>query len=251
MLLTCRKCRQREVAFDGIKGLCPVCQQESDSSKPPQRRGRNDKAALLVQSKVSPGRVSLSGPLLTVLAAAAVAIVNEAVRFSAERTRAHQWTLAAADNGYGYDRQALHSALQTINTTGMLRFVAFMAVLYAYQRWARVGHANAMSRTDIGLGWIRALPGGSGVVWAYGGWFLSVFAALYVSFVTNSNLQTPDDYETAANVDAGYSLVRIALAVLLSVFTVQLTLGLNKLLATPQTMDVADRPVELQTADEE
>ncbi|MEV8562236.1 hypothetical protein AB0478_38525 [Streptomyces sp. NPDC051917] len=218
-------------------------------SKPPQRRGRNDKAALLVQSKVSPGRVSLSGPLLTVLAAAAAAIVNEAVRFSAERTRAHQWALAAADNGY--DRQALHSALQTINTTGMLRFVAFMAVLYAYQRWARAGHANAMSRTDIGLGWIRALPGGSGVVWTYGAWFLSVFAALYVSFVTNSNLQTPDDYETAANVDAGYSLVRIALAVLLSVFAVQLTLGLNKLLATPQTMDVADRPVELQTVDEE
>lgn len=249
MLLTCRKCRQREVAFDGIKGLCPVCQQKSDLSKPPQRRGRNDKAALLVQSKVSPGRVSLSGPLLTVLAAAAVAIVNEAVRFSAERTRAHQWALAAADNGY--DRQALHSALQTISTTGMLRFVAFMAVLYAYQRWARAGHANAMSRTDIGLGWIRALPGGNGVVWAYGAWFLSVFAALYVSFVTNSNLQTPDDYETAANVDAGYSLVRIALAVVLSVFSVQLTLGLNKLLATPQTMDVADRPVELQTVDEE
>ncbi|MFI6356904.1 hypothetical protein ACIBJF_30555 [Streptomyces sp. NPDC050743] len=218
-------------------------------SKPPQRRGRNDKAALLVQSKVSPGRVSLSGPLLMVLAAAAVSIVTEAVRFYAERTRAHQWALAAADNGY--DRQALHSALQTINTTSMLRFVVFMAVLYAYQRWARAGHANAMSRADIGLGWIRALPGGRGVVWTYGAWFLSVFAAVYVSFVTNSNLQTPGDYETAANVDAGYSLVRIALAVLLSVFVVQLTLGLNKLLATPQTVDVADRPVELQTIDEE
>lgn len=248
MLLTCRKCRQREVAFDGIKGLCPACQEESDLSKPPQRRGRNDKAALLVQSKVSPGRVSLSGSLLMVLAAAAVAIVSEAVRFSAERTRAHQWALAAANKGY--DRQALHSALQTINTTSMLRFVAIMAVLYAYQRWVRAGHANAMSRTDIGLGWIRALPGGRGVVWTYGAWFLSVFAALYVSFVTNSNLQTPSDYETAANVDASYSLFRIALAVLLSVFVVQLTLGLNKLLATPQTMDVADRPVELQSIDE-
>ncbi|EST33774.1 hypothetical protein M878_12065 [Streptomyces roseochromogenus subsp. oscitans DS 12.976] len=249
MLLTCRKCRQREVAFDGIKGLCPVCQQESDLSKPPQRRGRNAKAALLIQSKVSPGRVSMTGPLLTVLAAAAVAIVSEVVRFSAERTRAHQWALAAANDGY--DRQALHSALQTINTTNMLRFAAFMAVLYAYQRWARAGHANAMSRTDIGLGWTRALPGGRGVVWTYGAWLLSVFAALYLSFVTNSNLQTPGDYETAANVDAIYSLVRIALAVLLSMFVVQLTLGLNKLLATPQTMDVADRPVELQTIDEE
>ncbi|MQY34741.1 hypothetical protein SRB17_27110 [Streptomyces sp. RB17] len=218
-------------------------------SKPPQRRGRNDKAALLVQSKVSPGRVSLSGPLILVLAAAAAAIVSEAVRFSAERTRAHQWAMAATNNGY--DRQALHSALQTINTTSMLRFVVFMAVLYAYQRWARAGHANAMSRTDIGLGWIRVLPGGRGVVWTYGAWVLSVFAAVYVSFVTNSSLQTPGDYETAANVDAGYSLVRMALAVLLSVFVVQLTLGLNKLLATPQTMDVADRPVELQTIDEE
>ncbi|MER6072767.1 hypothetical protein ABT187_28770 [Streptomyces sp. NPDC001817] len=180
--------------------------------------GRNDKAALLVQSKVSPGRVSLSGPLLMVLAAAVVSIVSEAVRFFAERTRAHQWALAAANNGY--DRQALHSALQTINTTSMLCFVVFMAVLYTYQRWARAGHANAMSRADIGLGWIRALPGGRGVVWTYGAWFLSVFAAVYVSFVTNSNLQTPGDYETAANVDAGYSLVRIALAVLLSVFVV-------------------------------
>ncbi|MGW4517879.1 hypothetical protein ACWEO4_39375 [Streptomyces sp. NPDC004393] len=218
-------------------------------SKPPQRRGRNDKAALLVQSKVSPGRVSLSGPLLMVLAAAAAAILSEAVRFSAERTRAHQWALAAANNSY--DRQALHSALQTINTTSMLRFVVFMAVLYAYQRWARAGHANAMSRTDIGLGWLRALPGGRGVVWTYGAWFLSVFAAVYFSFVTNSNLQTPGDYETAANVDASYSLARIALAVLLSVFVVQLTLGLNKLLATSQAIDVADRPVELQTIDEE
>ncbi|WBO69765.1 hypothetical protein [Streptomyces camelliae] len=218
-------------------------------SKPPQRRGRNAKAALLIQSKVSPGRVSMTGPLLTVLAAAAVAIVSEVVRFSAERTRAHQWALAAANDGY--DRQALHSALQTINTTNMLRFAAFMAVLYAYQRWARAGHANAMSRTDIGLGWARALPGGRGVVWTYGAWLLSVFAALYLSFVTNSNLQTPGDYETAANVDAIYSLVRIVLAVLLSMFVVQLTLGLNKLLATPQTMDVADRPVELQTIDEE
>ncbi|MGW3174936.1 hypothetical protein [Streptomyces sp. NPDC001153] len=218
-------------------------------SKPPQRRGRNAKAALLIQSKVSPGRVSMTGPLLTVLAAAAVAIVSEVVRFSAERTRAHQWALAAANDGY--DRQALHSALQTINTTNMLRFAAFMAVLYAYQRWARAGHANAMSRTDIGLGWTRALPGGRGVVWTYGAWLLSVFAALYLSFVTNSNLRTPGDYETAANVDAIYSLVRIALAVLLSTFVVQLTLGLNKLLATPQTMDVADRPVELQTIDEE
>ncbi|MFF9641459.1 hypothetical protein [Kitasatospora aureofaciens] len=214
-------------------------------SKPPQRRGRNDKAALLVQSKVSPGRVSMTGPLLTVLAAAAVAIVSEAVRFSAERTRAHQWALVAAGNGY--DRQAWHSAVQTINTTGMLRFVVFTAVLYAYQRWTRTGHANAMSRTDIGLGWVRVLPGGRGVVWTYGAWFMSLFAALYVSFVTNSNLKTPDDYETAANVDAVYSLVRIALAVLLSVFVVQLTLGLNKLLATPQTTEVADRPVELQT----
>ncbi|MFF3518707.1 hypothetical protein [Streptomyces sp. NPDC002573] len=218
-------------------------------SKPPQRRGRNDKAALLVQSKVSPGRVSLSGPLLMVLAAAAAAILSEAVRFSAERTRAHQWALAAANNSY--DRQALHSALQTISTTSMLRFVVFMAVLYAYQRWARAGHANAMSRTDIGLGWLRALPGGRGVVWTYGAWFLSVFAAVYFSFVTNSNLQTPGDYETAANVDASYSLARIALAVLLSVFVVQLTLGLNKLLATSQAIDVADRPVELQTIDEE
>ncbi|MGW5249988.1 hypothetical protein ACWEQN_40675 [Streptomyces sp. NPDC004129] len=218
-------------------------------SKPPQRRGRNDKAALLVQSKVSPGRVSLSGPLLMVLAAAAAAILSEAVRFSAERTRAHQWALAAANNSY--DRQALHSALQTINTTSMLRFVVFMAVLYAYQRWARAGHANAMSRTDMGLGWLRALPGGRGVVWTYGAWFLSVFAAVYFSFVTNSNLQTPGDYETAANVDASYSLARIALAVLLSVFVVQLTLGLNKLLATSQAIDVADRPVELQTIDEE
>ncbi|MFI7405462.1 hypothetical protein ACIBW9_34145 [Streptomyces sp. NPDC049541] len=249
MLLTCRICRQRGVAFDGIKGLCPVCQQKSDEAKPPQRRGRNDKAALLVQSKVSPGRVSLSGPLLVVLAAAAVAILSEAVRFSAERTRAHEWALAAAHREY--DQQAVHSALQTINTTNMLRFIAFMAVLYAYQRWVRAGHANAMSRTDIGLGWLRALPGGRGVVWTYGAWFLSVFAALYVSFVVNSDLRTPGDYETAADVDAGYSLVRIALAVLLSVFVVQLTLGLNKLLATPQTTDVADRPVELRTSDGE
>ncbi|MFF3915819.1 hypothetical protein ACFYZB_20425 [Streptomyces sp. NPDC001852] len=249
MLLTCRKCRQREVAFDGVKGLCPVCQQESDSSKPPQRRGRNDKAALLIQSKVSPGRVSMTGPLVTVLAAAAVAVVSEAVRFSAERTRAHQWALVAAGNGY--DQQALHSALQTINTTSMLRFVVFVAVLYAYQRWVRAGHANAMSRTDIGLGWIRALPGGRGVVWTYGAWLLSVFAAFYVSFVTNSNLRTPGHYETMANVDALYSLVRIALAVLLSVFVVQLTLGLNKLLATPQSMDVTDQPIELQTIGEE
>ncbi|MGW2492691.1 hypothetical protein ACWCV9_36580 [Streptomyces sp. NPDC001606] len=218
-------------------------------SKPPERRGRNDKAVLLVQSKVSPGRVSMTGPLLTVLAAAAATVVSEAVRFSAERTRAHQWALAAANNGY--DRQALHSALQTINTTSMLRFLVFMAVLYAYQRWARAGHANAMSRTDIGLGWSRALPGGRGAVWTYGAWFLSVFAAAYVSFVVNSNLQTPSDYETAANVDAIYGLARISLAVLLSVFVVQLTLGLNKLLATPQTTDVADRPVELQTIDEE
>ncbi|MCC9312416.1 hypothetical protein LN042_36105 [Kitasatospora sp. RB6PN24] len=218
-------------------------------SKPPQRRGRNDKAALLVQSRVSPGRVSMTGPLVTVLAAAAVAVGTEAVRFSAERTRAHQWALA--DAGNGYDRQAFHSALQTINTTNLFRFVAFMAVMYAYQRWVRVGHANAMSRSDIGLGWIRALPGGRGVVWTYGAWFLSVFAAVYVSFVTNSNLQTYGDYESAANVDAIYSLVRIALSVLLCAFVVQLTIGLNKLLATPQTVAVADRPVELQTVGEE
>lgn len=249
MLLTCRKCRQREVAFDGIRGLCPVCQQESDASKPAQRRGRNDRVASQVRSKVSPGRVSLSGPLLVVLAAAAAAIVNEAVRFSAERTQAHQWALAAVGNAY--DRQALHSALQTIDTTGMVRIVAFVAVLYTYRRWVRAGHANAMSRTDIGLGWLRALPGGNGAVWTYGAWLLSVLAALYISFVRNSDLQTPDDYETAANIDAGYSLVRITLAVLLSVFTVQLTLGLNKLLATPQTMDVADRPAEPQTVGEE
>ncbi|MDC2958132.1 hypothetical protein PO587_27160 [Streptomyces gilvifuscus] len=248
MLLTCRICRKHGVAFDGIKGLCPECQQRSDAAKPPQRRGRNDKAALLVQSKVSPGRVSLSGPLLVVLAAAAVAIVSETIRFFAERTRAHQWALAAAHRGF--DQQALHSALQTINTTNMLRFVAFMAVLYAYQRWVRAGHANAMTRSDIGLGWLRALPGGRGVVLTYGAWFLSVFAALYVSFVANSNLQTPGDYETAADIDAGYSLVRIVLALLLSVFVVQLTLGLNKLLATPQMTDLTDRPVELQTSDE-
>ncbi|MFJ9773994.1 hypothetical protein ACIRVF_22610 [Kitasatospora sp. NPDC101157] len=217
-------------------------------SKPPQRRGRNDKAALLIQSKVSPGRVSMTGPLLTVLVAAVVAIGSEAVRCSAERTRAHQWALAAA--GDGYDRETWHSTVQTINTTGMLRFVGFMALLYAYQRWVRTGYANAMSRTDIGLGWARALPGGRGVVWTYGAWFMSLFAALFVSFVTNSNLRTPGDYETAANVDAIYSLVRIALAVLLSVFVVQLTLGLNKLLATPQTTEVADRPAELQTIGE-
>ncbi|WP_458246877.1 hypothetical protein [Streptomyces sp. MAI_2237] len=247
MLLTCRICRQQGVAFDGIKGLCPECQHRSDAAKPPQRRGRNDKAALLVQSKVSPGRVSLSGPLLVVLAAATVAIVSETVRFFAERTRAHQWALAAAHRSF--DQQALHSALQTINTTNMLRFVAFMAVLYAYQRWVRAGHANAMTRSDIGLGWLRALPGGRGVVWIYGAWFLSVFAALYVSFVVNSDLQTPGDYETAADVDAGYSLVRIVLALLLSVFVVRLTLGLNKLLATPQTTHVTGRPIELQTSD--
>ncbi|MGW2721632.1 hypothetical protein [Streptomyces sp. NPDC001492] len=249
MLLTCRICRQRGVAFDGIKGMCPVCQQKNDAAKPPQRRGRNDKAALLIQSKVSPGRVSLSGPLLVVLAAATVAIFTEMARFFAERTRAHQWALAAAHRGF--DRQAVHSALRTINTTDMLRFFAFMAVLYTYQRWVRAGHANAMTRSDIGLGWLRALPGGRGVVWTYGAWFLSVFAAFYVSFVVSSDLQTPGDYETAADVDAGYSLVRIVLAVLLSVFVVQLTLGLNKLLATPQTTDVTDRPVELQTSDED
>ncbi|MFD5815178.1 hypothetical protein [Streptomyces sp. NPDC127038] len=203
---------------------------------------------MLVQSKVSPGRVPLSGPLLTVLGAAAVAIANEAVRFSAERTRAHQWALAAADDGY--DRKALSSALQTISTTGVLRFVAVMAVLFAYQRWARAGHANAMTRTDIGLGWIRALPGGNGVVWAYGAWFLSVFAALLIPLVTGSN-GTPDDYETAANIDAGYSLLRMVLALLLSAFCVQLTLGLNKLLATPQTTDLAPDPVELETATEQ
>ncbi|MDX3235707.1 hypothetical protein PV392_08405 [Streptomyces sp. ME03-5709C] len=200
-----------------------------------------------MQSKVSPGRVSLSGPLLVVLAAAAAAIVNEAVRFSAERTQAHQWALAAA--GDAFDRQALNSALQTIDTTGMVRVVTFVAVLYTYRRWVRAGHANAMSRSDIGLGWLRALPGGSGAVWTYGVWFLSVLAALSISFV-NSDLQTPDDYESAANVDAGYSLVRITLAVLLSVFTVQLTLGLNKLLTTPPTMDTADRPAEPQAVDE-
>lgn len=249
MLLTCRVCRQRGVAFDGIKGLCPDCQQKSDAAKPPQRRGRNDKAVLLVQSRVSPGRVSLSGPLCVVLGAAVVAVVSETVRFFAERTRAHQWALAAAHRGV--DQQVLHNALQTINTTNMLRFVAFVAVLYAYQRWVRAGHANAMTRSDIGLGWLRALPGGRGVVWTYGAWFLSVFAALYVSFVVNSDLHTPGDYETAADVDAGYSLVRIVLALLLSVFVVQLTLGLNKLLATPQTTDVIDRPLELQTTDEE
>ncbi|MFF4362119.1 hypothetical protein [Streptomyces sp. NPDC001604] len=108
-----------------------------------------------------------------------------------------------------------------------------------------------MTRSDIGLGWLRALPGGRGVVWTYGAWSLSVFAAFFVSFVVNSDPQTPGDYETAADVEAGYSLVRIALAVLLSVFVVQLTLGLNKLLATTQTTDVADRPVELQTSNEE
>ncbi|MEU9397017.1 hypothetical protein AB0D86_44380 [Streptomyces sp. NPDC048324] len=183
------------------------------------------------------------------LGAAVVAVVSETVRFFAERTRAHQWALAAAHRGV--DQQVLHNALQTINTTNMLRFVAFVAVLYAYQRWVRAGHANAMTRSDIGLGWLRALPGGRGVVWTYGAWFLSVFAALYVSFVVNSDLHTPGDYETAADVDAGYSLVRIVLALLLSVFVVQLTLGLNKLLATPQTTDVIDRPLELQTTDEE
>lgn len=245
----CRKCQEREVAFDGIKGLCPICQQESDLSKPPQRRGRNDKAALLVQSKVSPGRVSMTGPLLLILVAAMFAIVSEVVQFSAERTRAHQWGLIAA--GSDYDPQALHSALQTLNTTTMLRFVGFMAILLAYQRWVRAGHANGMSRSDIGLGWVRALPGGRGVVWTYGAWILSVFAAVFIAYVINSNTQTPGDHATAANVDAGYSLVRIALTVLLTVFVVQLTLGLNKLLAMPQTVDVGDRPVELNTVGEE
>ncbi|WP_431952416.1 hypothetical protein [Actinacidiphila sp. bgisy167] len=198
---------------------------------------------------MSPARVSLSGPLLVVLAAAAAAVVNEAVRFSAERTQAHQWALAAAGNGF--DRQALHSALGTIDTTGIVRFVAFVAVLHTHRRWVRAGHANAMSRSDIGLGWLRALPGGRGAVGIYGVWLLSVVAALYISFVSDSNPQTPDDYETAANIDAGFSLVRIILAVLLSAFTVQLTLGLNNLLATPSTVEVADLPAEPQAVGEE
>ncbi|MET7289994.1 hypothetical protein [Streptomyces sp. NPDC005573] len=200
---------------------------------------------LLIQSKVSPGRVSMTGPLVTVLVAIAAAVAGEVVRFSADRARAHQWVLIA--DGHGYDQHALHSADQATQVTSMLRFVLFLAVLFAYQRWVRVGHANAMARTDIGLGWLRALPGGSGVIKTYLLWILSVFASLLVTFVTSINLQTPGDYETAANVDAGYSLVRMVLAVVLGVFVVRLTLGLNKLLATPQSAPTDEPPAELQT----
>jgi hypothetical protein len=186
----------------------------------------------------------MTGPLVTVLALAAVTVAVEALRFSAERTRADQWALIA--DGDPYDRDALHNAVQTLNTTGMLRFAAFMGVLFAYQWWARTGHANAMSRLDLGLGWLRALPGGRGITWTYSAWMLSLFAMVYISWVANSNLSTASGYESAANIDAGYSLVRMALALFLSAFVVQLTLGLQKQLATPLTPVAAPVRVEAQ-----
>ena len=234
MLLKCRKCRQRDLAFESVKGLCPECQHAADMAKPPHRRGRNDKAVLLIQSKVSPGRVPMTGYLILFLGVAAAAIGVELLRFFAELTRARQLGAAAAGSS-DFDLGALHSADSTLNTTIVFRFIAFLAVMIAYQRWARVGHANAMTRPDIGLGWIRALPGGTGVVWTYMLWFMSVFAMLFFSLANGSadNVDSLSRYQSLAHVDAVYCVVRLVVAVLLCVFVVQLHIGLNKLLATP------------------
>ena len=53
------------------------------------------------------------------------------------------------------------------------------------------------------------------------------------AIVSSSRPTNPSSSETAANLDAGYSLFAIANALLLCVFVVQLTSGLIKLLATP------------------
>jgi hypothetical protein len=229
MLLKCRKCRQRDVEFDGVRGLCPTCQLATRT----QRRGLSDKVALLIQSKVSPGRVPLPAYLALFVVAAVAATVVEVVRFFAEQTRAHQWAAYLAQ-GDDYDREALRSAISTVNTTSTLQVLTFLGVLFAYQRWCRAGHANAMTRPDIGLGWIRALPGGTGTVWTFRVWIVSAFAMILLRTASGANRPTnPSSSETAANLDAGYSLFVIANALLLCVFVVQLTSGLIKLLATP------------------
>ncbi|MGW3141317.1 hypothetical protein, partial [Streptomyces sp. NPDC001139] len=72
------------------------------------------------------------------LGAAVVAIGSETVRFFAERTRAHQWALAAAHDGV--DQQALHSALQTINT------------IFHRAAWTNARHGAATMDTLVSVG---------------------------------------------------------------------------------------------------
>lgn len=235
MLLTCRKCKQREVAFDGVKGLCPVCQEESDAAKPPHRRGRNDKAVLLIQSKVTPARFPLDGSVFLVLSTAVLAVASEVWRFFAEQERAHQWAVFGTDH---YSLQSLQSAEAAIDATQLLRFALPLLIVLAFQRWVRIGHANAMTRADIGLGWLRSLPGGTAIVRIIPAWYVSYVAAVFATSLISRNMSSAGTYRTTANIDAGFNVVFIALAVLLSVLVLAMTRSLNRLLETPGPMAV-------------
>lgn len=192
----------------------------------------NCKYCMAMQQKVNSGRTDMKQPLRQYLIVTVVvlggAYLFRAVVFMQSYSL---WTDLQKGNATAvsrYDGLAMQSQLAVLVIIG-----ALFLHNRAYSRWLHAGHANAMTRADIGLRWAHVVPGAALYkVWRRA-WFVTVYGSLILAVVLRANLSDLDGMRRWDVVQIAASAVLLVVIAGYALSARRLTAELNTWLATP------------------
>lgn len=155
----------------------------------------NCKYCTSMQNKVQAGRTDMKGPLKR-FQLITVGVIGGAYIFRAVVYLLNYSVLTDLLNG---DASALDRYNSLSNVNQLLAFIVIGSYIIqnqAYLRWLRAANANALSRQDVGLRWIKAVPSAK-EFWAWRrAWLVSIWITVILTFTLRGGTTDLDRVRT-------------------------------------------------------
>ena len=184
-----------------------------------------------IQSTVIPERKPMRPVLTVVLVLFGASVLIDLVRVYGYGKRYQALGNFVAGTGDFTDLDAIRSTDTLITATYTIRLFVIFGAIFAYSRWVRAGHANAMTHPGIGLGWLKTIRGGRLLGRFYVAYILS--SLLLFVLVRQPAVGDLAAYRSNAMIQLVYSAVRAALVVAMMVLFVGITGELERRLRDP------------------
>jgi hypothetical protein len=207
---------------------CPKC--ETGRLDP----AGNCKYCVSMQGKVHAGRTDMKAPLRRLL------VVTAGVMGAAYLVRGAVYLLdynmlTDLENGDLSALDRYHTMTELTQTITLVIIGGYIFQNQVYQRWLVAANSNAMTREDVGLRWIRTVPGAT-EYWAWRrAWLASVWVMVILGFAIRGDATDIDRLRTSLLVQMAANIGLIVVIVFYSVSARRITGQLLAWLDTPPT----------------